>query len=140
MEKKLFSSRAIKYMRGSCDFENVDIDKLESLCYVPNVDDSERPQREVDQLLKAVFARNPHTHLPANDYAKYLDSKTSPEIRTYIASQLLTSHPAPVDVPEGIDEDTLIEFTRRSDEDKYAYIERLQSYISKDNGSTTKSE
>ena len=85
----------------------------------------------VDQVLDVVYAPDPFTRLPQNDIAVYMSDKVDPQIKEFIASQLMQPNP---DV-KGVDDehaDLLYDLIRQPGETQSDYAVRVREIIASD--------
>ena len=78
-----------------------------------------------------IFAVDPRTGLPSCDVAVFMSENTSPEIKQFIAANLMREHIGEVDshISDGIDDDVVAELTRGSSEGYAAYRNRVYKYL-----------
>lgn len=91
------------------------------------VDCPERPERVNDSLLDIIYALDPVTGLPSGDFVLYLGKDTSPEVRQYIQSQLLTELPRGTGVPVE-HSDILFDYMRQQNEPIRDYVARITEF------------
>lgn len=83
------------------------------------------------QVLDVIYAPDPFTRLPQNDIAVYMSDKVDPQIKEFIATQLMSPNP---DV-KGIDDehsDLLYDLIRQPDETQSDYAVRVREIIAAD--------
>lgn len=78
-----------------------------------------------------IFAVDPRTGLPSCDVSVFLSENTSPEIKQFIAANLMREHVGEVDahLSDGIDDDVVAELTRGSSEGSAAYRNRVYKFL-----------
>lgn len=78
-----------------------------------------------------IFAVDPRTGLPSCDVAVFMSENTSPEIKQFIAANLMREHIGEVDVhiSDGIDDDVVAELTRGVTEGSAAYRGRVYKFL-----------
>lgn len=81
-------------------------------------------------LFDKIFAVNPVTNLPDGDIAVFMSENTSPEIKAFIQSQLMTPNGQQSDTSfAGLSDDDLSVLSRGADESLTAYASRMRSVI-----------
>lgn len=81
-------------------------------------------------LFDKIFAVNPVTNLPDGDIAVFMSENTSPEIKAFIQSQLMTPNGQQSDTSfDGLSDDDLASLSRGADEPLAAYASRMRSVI-----------
>ena len=78
-----------------------------------------------------IFAVDPRTGLPSCDVAVFMSENTSPEIKQFIAANLMREHVGEVDahLSDGLDDDVVAELTRGSSEGSAAYRNRVYKFL-----------
>ena len=78
-----------------------------------------------------IFAVDPRTGLPSCDVAVFMSENTSPEIKQFIAANLMREHVGEVDahLSDGLDDDVVAELTRGSSEGSAAYRNRVYNFL-----------
>ena len=94
--------------------------------YIETSPVAERPE----SLLDVIYACDPITNLPSGDYVMYLGKDTSPEVRQFIQSQLLTELPKGIAVPED-QQDVLFDYVRQQNEPLRDYVARITEFEKK---------
>lgn len=81
----------------------------------------------VDSLLDTIFGLDPVTRLPSGDLTIYMSDKTSPEVREFIRSQLLSDNSSKNEniSVNGLSDDDIIAFSRNSGESSSSYRDRI---------------
>lgn len=84
-----------------------------------------------DALFDMVYAVNPRTKLPDGDIAMFMSENTSPEIKDFIAKQLMSPNQSQSDGGkyDGLDDDAIALYTRNSDESLYDYRDRMYQVV-----------
>lgn len=80
-----------------------------------------------DSLLDTIFGLDPITRLPSGDLTVYMSENTSPEVREFIKSQLLSdmsSKNENISI-DGLSDDDIIAFSRNSGESSSSYRDRI---------------
>lgn len=91
---------------------------------VPDVVDSTKV------LFDKIFAVNPVTNLPDGDIAVFMSENTSPEIKAFIQSQLMSPNGLQSDTSfDGLSDDDLAVLSRGAEESVSAYASRMRSVI-----------
>lgn len=80
-----------------------------------------------ETLLDVIYACDPITKLPSGDFAMYLGKDTSPEVRQFIQSQLLTELPKGIAVPAD-QQDVLFDYVRKQNEPLRDYVARITEF------------
>ena len=81
-------------------------------------------------LFDKIFAVNPVTNLPDGDIAVFMSENTSPEIKAFIQSQLMSPNGQKSDTSyDGLSDDDLSVLSRGADESLTAYASRMRSVI-----------
>lgn len=83
-----------------------------------------------DNLLRIIFAPDELTGLPRGDYAIFLSDKTTPEVRSYIQTNLLSEHVID-NIPSEKDSD-ILPFIREKNETREEYLSRIIEYTRED--------
>ena len=97
-------------------------------CDDVNVIEVDSPvQVKQDSLLDIIYGLDPETNLPSGDFVMYLGKDTSPEIRQYIQSQLLSEYPRGTGVPVE-QEDVLFDYLRQTNEPVNDYVRRITDF------------
>ena len=102
---------------------NLGLKPVEEDVYIEASPVSERPET----LLDVIYACDPITNLPSGDFIMYLGKDTSPEVRQFIQSQLLTELPKGIAVPED-QQDVLFDYVRRQNEPLRDYVARITEF------------
>ena len=89
------------------------------------------PITDAERLFMTIYSVNPRTHLPDGDIAMFMSSNTAPEIRDFIAKNLMQDYGAQVDGAkyDGIDDDTLAMYTRNQGESYQDYRDRMYGVV-----------
>lgn len=106
-----------------------DFEALEGIVYsdhVPSVVDPVPGKN--DSLFDLIFAVNPKTGLPDGDLAVWMSENTSPDIKRFIELNLHGAVPSDLSSSD-VDDDTLAELTRGSDESIQDYRDRMVDYV-----------
>ena len=82
-------------------------------------------------MFDIIFAVDPRTGLPSCDVAVFMSENTSPEIKQFIATNLMREHVGEVDahLSDGLDDDVVAELTRGSSEGSAAYRNRVYKFL-----------
>lgn len=103
------------------------------------VPDVPEPVKEVvsspsDEVFRQIFAINPRTKLPQDDLAVFMSENTSPEIRDFIARNLMSDNGAQTDGAkyDGLNDDVIAEYTRGKDESVQDYKSRMYGVVLSD--------
>lgn len=117
-----------------------DFQGLQGLEYVNQVFEPVQVVPGKDQaLFDLIFAVNPLTGLPDGDLAIWMSENTSPDIKRFI--ELNLHSPVASDAFESrVDDDTLAEFVRGSDESLSDYRDRLVDYVRRSRSEYLKSK
>lgn len=87
-----------------------------------------------DAIFDSIFAINPRTGLPDGDIAMFMSEKTSPDIREYIRTQLMSPNGVKADTTfDGLSDDELHEFSRKDFESVTQYRDRLLNFLRESN-------
>lgn len=92
---------------------------------VVDVDNNVQPH--TDSLLDVIYSLDPETNLPNGDFAMYMGKDTSPEVRQYIQSQLMSEFPRGTGVPVD-NEDILFDYLRQQNEPVIDYVRRISEF------------
>ena len=84
-------------------------------------------QQKTDSLLDVIYSLDPLTNLPTGDFALYMGRDTSPEVRQYIQSQLMSEFPRGTGVPVDND-DILFDYIRQQNEPVNDYVRRITDF------------
>lgn len=107
------------------------------LRFKPQIDDSAKyaelknlsPRgNEKDTILSVIYAPDPRTGLPNNEYCIYLSNKTNPAVREFISQNLLQPTSGRNHIPCDFNED-MSEFTRGEYETNFEYIQRVSKRL-----------
>lgn len=87
-----------------------------------------------DAIFDSIFSMNPRTGLPDGDIAMFMSEKTSPDIRDFIRTQLMSPNGVKADTTfDGLTDDELHEFSRKDFESVTQYRDRLLNFLRESN-------
>lgn len=100
-------------------------------------EDVEHKEKEVGTpdnlqlMFDNIFAVDPRTGLPSCDVAVFMSENTSPEVKQFIAANLMREQLGQVDahLSDGISDDVVAELTRGSSEGSAAYRNRVYKFL-----------
>lgn len=80
---------------------------------------------QLDRIIREVFSVNPRTGIPNGDLAYYLSPDGNPQIKDWLTNNLLKPRVTSKTSLEGVTDDMIVEFSRKSGESVLQYAERL---------------
>lgn len=96
---------------------------------LPMFNDIDVKESPFDNVIKRIYAPDPVTKLPSSDVGVFLSADTPPDIRDFIQRNLM-GEVTPVNFNvEGVDDDTIAELTRSSNESIAQYAARVNDYM-----------
>lgn len=78
-------------------------------------------------VLDEIFSVDPISGFPKGDIQYYLSADGNPTVKQWLETNLLQPRGISNNTPEGVTDDDLFEFSRKSDESVDAYRERMMS-------------
>lgn len=119
-------------IKGHIGFENVPVDYVGTCALGGDL----VPAPKKDPLYETIFAVDSTGH-PRSDAMVYLDRSTSPEVRDYIARNMLTK----INTSPGYkDGDAVLDMMQQMGEDNLSYGKRLAEYAQKQIDASQKSD
>lgn len=84
-----------------------------------------------ESLFDFIFSVNPRTLLPDGDIAMFMNENTSPEVADFIRKNLMSDNGLSADGAkyDGIDDDTLAQYTRNQGESLSQYRDRMYGIV-----------
>ena len=86
-------------------------------------------KREADLICDLVFAPDKRTGLPNSDISVYLAPNTPAQVREFIKQNIFGEGVERPGVPDGLDDDTILDLVRRSDETVDMYTARVSDFM-----------
>lgn len=81
----------------------------------------------LSSILDEIFSVDPISGFPKGDIQYYLSAEGNPTVKQWLETNLLQPRGISNNNPEGVTDDDLFEFSRKSDESVVAYRERMMS-------------
>lgn len=81
----------------------------------------------LSSILDEIFSVDPISGFPKGDIQYYLSAEGNPTVKQWLETNLLQPRGISNNTPEGVTDDDLFEFSRKSDESVDAYRERMMS-------------
>lgn len=107
-----------------------EFDGLDSAVVVlPSKEPAVIQKREADLVCELVFAPDKRTHLPSSDISVYLAPNTPTQVREFIKQNIFGEGVERFNVPDGLDDDTILDLVRGSDETVDMYAARVSNFM-----------
>lgn len=128
--KRIYSNIGDVRVRGFREYDSyMDIvDQFIDPDPTPEPDIKETP---LDVIFAQVFSVNPRTKLPDGDIAVFMNENTHPEVRDFIAKNLMNPNAFEADssIVDGLTDDDIVRYSRKSGESNSDYARRLYDSI-----------
>lgn len=102
------------------------------LVTLPSKEPAVIQKREADLVCELVFAPDKRTHLPSSDISVYLAPNTPTQVREFIKQNIFGEGVERPSVPDGIDDDVILDLVRGSDETVDAYASRVSDFMNRE--------
>lgn len=128
--KRIYSNIGDERVRGFREYDAY-MDIVDSFIEPEPEPEPDIKETPLDVIFAQVFSVNPRTMLPDGDIAVFMNENTHPEVRDFIAKNLMSPNAFEADssIVEGLTDDDIVRYSRKSGESNSDYARRLYDSV-----------